>query len=91
MYRVIVSNRVYKDTVALFFQSLDRAIDMERVVEDSNMYFLAGRPDVVQFDEARKILSKRSAKQMAMCNELADMLQEYLEDMDQAFREMTKQ
>lgn len=80
MYRVIIADRRYEDTVAMFFGCFERAVDMMSCVDDSNKYIITNPIDVVSFDECKKIQAHRSAKQMAMCNELAGMLQEYLED-----------
>lgn len=91
MYRVIVSDRRYEDTVAMFFGCSSRAVDLVAAIGDSNKYIITNPIDVVSFDECKKIQAHRTAKQMAMCNEIADLLQEYLEDMANNFQEMSVQ
>lgn len=91
MYRVIVSDRLYNDTVAMCFGCADRAVDLLAALSKSEKYVVTNPIDTVSFDDAKQMLAKRSAKQMAMCNDIADLLQEYIAEMEIAFARMTVQ
>ena len=91
MYRVIVSDRLGNDTVAMCFGCADRAVDLVAALTDSDKYVVTNPIDAVSFDDAKRMLAKRTAKQMEMCNAIADILQDYLEDMADNFARMTVQ
>lgn len=91
MYRVIVSDRLGNDTVAMCFGCADRAVDLVAALTDSDKYVVTNPIDIISFDDAKRMLAKRTAKQMEMCNAIADLLQEYIEDMADNFARMTAQ